>query len=229
VSAGERPKEPVDCFFSLPVPSILQKEWCMMDYKQMKELFCRHECEHPQTHLTGGITFSSFGLGNKKDYPWRSRTYIISSNNKAFQSDMGGYSIFGSCLDGEDQCLRLSDLMCEERGGKDGWVVESCFLVGYLLIESSDVGDSTPELFYVRNDAVGSMLSQLADRGELDIERLKEDHFAGKTVYEEGVYSADKDTAFLSGTSEDWFWNIQLVYIYDVLNMTFPDSCPFML
>ena len=48
------------------------------------------------------------------------RTYAISSDNKAFQSGMGGYSIYGRSLDGADPCLRMEGLMAAERGGKDG-------------------------------------------------------------------------------------------------------------
>ncbi len=73
-----------------------------MDYKQLKQMLSQHEREHPETHLTACITFVSFGTDAKKDYPWSSRTYIVSSNNKAFQPNKGGYSIYGRCLDGTD-------------------------------------------------------------------------------------------------------------------------------
>lgn len=52
-----------------------------MECKQLKEIFCRHECEHPGTHLTAYITFVSFGPDNNTEYPWKSRTYLISSDN----------------------------------------------------------------------------------------------------------------------------------------------------
>lgn len=110
-----------------------------MKYQELKELFCQHECTCPSTHLTAYITFSSFGPENNKDYPWESRTYVVSSDNKAFQPNMGGYSIFGSCLDGGDRCIRLENYMADERGGKSGWIVEDCCIVGYLLVEASDM------------------------------------------------------------------------------------------
>lgn len=56
-----------------------------MEYKQLKALLFQHECKHPDTHLTAYITFASFGPDNKTEYPWKSRTYLVSSDNKAFQ------------------------------------------------------------------------------------------------------------------------------------------------
>lgn len=196
----------------------------MMNYKQLKELFCRQEREHSGTHLTGCITFSSFGSNNKQHYPWCSRTYVISSDNKAFQPGKCGYSIFGSCLDGTDCGLRLSEVMRDEHGGEDGWVVENCFVIGYLLTESSDTGNAASKLFYSRDEATGYMLSQLAENGELDVKQLRADRLAGKASYEEGVYAADRDSAFLSGQSVDLFWNIEPAYIYDLLHIVFPAS-----
>lgn len=102
-----------------------------MEYKQLKELLFQHECNHPDTHLTACITF---GSDNKTAYPWNSRTYLVSSDNKAFQPNKGGYSIFGDCLDGTDQGVRLEQYIKEEYGGKDGWVVESS--LGALFTES---------------------------------------------------------------------------------------------
>lgn len=192
-----------------------------MDYKQLKELLYQHECKHPETHLTAYITFSSFGPNNQKEYPWKSRTYLISSDNKAFQPNMGGYSIFGSCLDGTDSCLRMDGLVAEEQGGKDGWIVEDCGIAGYLVIESGEFDIQTPKLFYSHSDAAEYMLSQLAENGELDLEKLKKDYAAAKELCEDDWYSADQDSAWLASSGEDWRWKIQPVCIYGPLNMVF--------
>lgn len=109
-----------------------------MEYKQLKEMLFQHESKNPNSHLTACVTFASFGPNVKTEYPWSSRTYIISSDNKAFRPGMGGYSIFGKCLDGTDPYLRLDRLMKDEHGGKDGWVVEDCGIAGYVLLESYD-------------------------------------------------------------------------------------------
>ena len=90
-----------------------------MTYQELRKLFYTHEDKDPSTHLTAYITFSGFGSQNQKTYPWESRTYAISSNNKAYQPEKGGYSIYGSCLDGTDCGIRLEKYMRDEQGGKD--------------------------------------------------------------------------------------------------------------
>ena len=52
----------------------------------------------------------------------------MSSFNKAFIPGMGGYSIYGSAIDGSDDNVRLEQYMKEEKGGADGWIVERCYL-----------------------------------------------------------------------------------------------------
>lgn len=99
-----------------------------LKYAVLKDLFREYEREHNQTkHLTAHIVFTEGSF--EKDYSKESRTYIVSSDNKAFQPNKSGYSIYGSCLDGTDPCVRLEEYMAEERGGKDGWVVDHCYLV----------------------------------------------------------------------------------------------------
>ena len=103
-----------------------------MTYREMKNLFFAHECAnrdipyHERTHLTGFIVFTEDSY--TKPYSLESRTYRVSSDNKAFKPDMGGYSIFGSAIDGSDDGVRLEAYMAEERGGKNGWKVEYCYL-----------------------------------------------------------------------------------------------------
>lgn len=47
-------------------------------------------------------------------------------DNKAFQPNMGGYSIFACCLNvTSDQGIRLDWYMAEE-GNSGGWKVEDC-------------------------------------------------------------------------------------------------------
>lgn len=192
-----------------------------MEYTLLKELLYKHECKHSRTHLTAFLTFSSFGPGNKKEYPWESRTYLVSSDNKVFQPNKGGYSIYGSCLDGTDQCVRLEQYIREEYGGEDGWVVADCGIVGYLLIECSDCGISVPKLFYIQSDAVEAMLTQLAEKNGLSLEKLKEDYSVSRELFEEGWYGAGVDSAWLADQHEDWHWKIQPVYISNPLNISF--------
>ena len=58
-----------------------------------------------------------------------SRTYAVSSDNKAFRPNMGGYSIYASSLDGSDPCVRLEQYMASEYGGKNGWQIERCYMM----------------------------------------------------------------------------------------------------
>ena len=62
-------------------------------------------------------------------YSVESRTYAVSSDNKAFRPNMGGYSIYASSLDGSDPCVRLEQYMASEYGGKNGWQIERCYMM----------------------------------------------------------------------------------------------------
>lgn len=96
--------------------------WKEMTYSEMAARF--REAERHGKHLDGLITFSEDSF--TKPYSLEARTYMVSSQNKAFQPNMGGYSIFGSALDGSDSYVRLEQYMAAEKGGKDGWKIERC-------------------------------------------------------------------------------------------------------
>lgn len=94
-----------------------------MSYAEMRDKFREQEDKHDGTHIKGYIVFSEDSFD--KPYPIESRTYVVSSNNKAFQSGMGGYSIYGSSLDGTDVCVRLDGYMrCE-----NPWKIERCYMI----------------------------------------------------------------------------------------------------
>ena len=192
-----------------------------MKYKELKKLFSDHESHYPQSHLTGYITFSSFGPANQEEYPWESRTYLVSSDNKAFQPNKGGYSIFGCCLDGSDQGVRLEQYIQEEYGGKDGWVVEDCYIVGHLLIECSDLSISEPSFFCTLDDAQEYMLLQLARKGNLDFNQLKKSFADTQDLFADGLYGTHNNSAWLAGGDEDWHWEIKTVLICGPLDMEF--------
>ena len=92
----------------------------VMTYQEMKSLFIRANKLH--ITVTGYIVFTTDSFC--REYSEESRTYIVSSDNKAYQPEMGGYSIYGSCLDGTDQCLRLEGYM----RGENAWKVEYCYI-----------------------------------------------------------------------------------------------------
>lgn len=97
-------------------------------YAEMAAAFRAHERNHPNEHLTGCIVFTEDSF--KQEYSLESRTYRVSSDNKAFQPNMGGYSIYGSSLDGTDIGVRLEGYMAAERGGSKGWKVDYCYMEG---------------------------------------------------------------------------------------------------
>ncbi len=94
-----------------------------MTYGEMASAF--RNAERSGNHMEGYIVFTEDSF--MESYPETARTYCISSNNKAFQPNMGGYSIYGSALDGSDPMVRLEQYMAAEKGGEDGWKIERCY------------------------------------------------------------------------------------------------------
>lgn len=103
-----------------------------MKYTDLKETFCELNRNTPTENLTAHIVFAEDSYN--KPYPLLSRSYIFTSDNKAFYPKMGGYSIFAYCLDGSDQGVRLDWYMSEE-GIENGWKVQDC----YILEQMQDV------------------------------------------------------------------------------------------
>jgi len=97
-----------------------------MSYGEMTARFREAERRGDGKHLTGYIVITEDSF--KEYYPVESRTYAVSSNNKAFQPNMGGYSIYASSIDGSDPLVRLEGYLAAEKGGKDGWKIERCYM-----------------------------------------------------------------------------------------------------
>jgi hypothetical protein len=95
-----------------------------MSYSELRSQF--YKAEEEGKHISGYVVFSQDSFNTP--YSETSRTYVISSDNKAFQGGMGGYSIYGYCLDGTDPCVRLDRYMAVEHGGADGWKIERCYM-----------------------------------------------------------------------------------------------------
>ena len=84
-----------------------------MTYQELKKIFIAHEANKPSGHLTAFITFTEDSF--REPYSKTDRTYVISSDNKAFHPNMSGYSVIGNCLDGTDMGVRLEAYMKERR------------------------------------------------------------------------------------------------------------------
>ena len=98
-----------------------EPETVELTYSELADRFRNAESEGKK-HLTGSIIFSQESFN--KPYDEKSRTYAVSSDNKAFKAGLGGYSIYGSCLDGSDPCVRLDGYM----RGENAWKIEKCYL-----------------------------------------------------------------------------------------------------
>lgn len=109
-----------------------------MTYDELTSMFCKAENEGK--HITGYITFTEDSFD--KIYPLDSRTYGVSSHNKAFISGMGGYSIYGSSLDGTDMDVRLERYMWNEHGDADGWKIERCYIKENVPIANQIIADN---------------------------------------------------------------------------------------
>ena len=97
-------------------------EYEVLTWSELESRFMTAEKE--LRHIVGYVTFTEGSYS--KPYSLFERTYEVSSNCKAFQSVMNGYSIFGSCVDGTDKNIRLDKYM---RDQKSPWKVEFCTVV----------------------------------------------------------------------------------------------------
>ena len=101
-----------------------QPQYVDMTYHKMRSFF--RTAERQNQHLTGYIVISPASF--EETYSLESRTYVVSSDNKAYQPNMGGYSIFAVALDGSDNGVRLEQYLSSEYGGQDGWQIERCYM-----------------------------------------------------------------------------------------------------
>ena len=96
-----------------------------MTYSELAAQFREQERSGTGRHMLGYIVFTEDSF--TEPYTEEQRTYVVSSDNKAYRPNMGGYSIYASSLDGADKMVRLEQYMAAEHGGKDGWKVERCY------------------------------------------------------------------------------------------------------
>lgn len=95
-----------------------------MNYSEFtKQMRAHNKNENPNI-ITGVIVISPDSFS--QDYSLESRSYLVSSDNKAYMPNMCGYSIFGTSLDGSDKNTRLDAYLAKENGGK-GWIVDYCY------------------------------------------------------------------------------------------------------
>ncbi len=93
----------------------------IMTYNEMTSVF-REAIRKHHPHVVGYIVFTEDSFD--QIYSLESRTYEVSSNNKAFIPNMSGYSIYGSSIDGSDINIRLEAYM----RGENAWKVDRCYM-----------------------------------------------------------------------------------------------------
>lgn len=92
-----------------------------LSYKEMTDIF-KQINQGDGKSVSGYIVFSQSNFA--KPYSAESRTYEVSSDNKAFIPGKGGYSIYGSSIDGSDVGVRLDRYMRSEHP----WEIERCYM-----------------------------------------------------------------------------------------------------
>ena len=93
-----------------------------MDFYKMEDLFTK-ATENGLEPVKGYIVFTEDSFN--KPYSEEARTYEVSSGCKRFNPKMIGTSIFGSCIDGTDNGVRLDWYMWEDN---NPWKVEKCYV-----------------------------------------------------------------------------------------------------
>ena len=114
-----------------------------MTYGELAAQFRAQERSGTGRHMLGYIVFTEDSF--TEPYTEEQRTYVVSSDNKAFKPNMGGYSIYASSLDGVDKMVRLEAYMAAEHGGKNGWKVERC----YTEVQTREMFDIIAGTFFI--------------------------------------------------------------------------------
>lgn len=96
-----------------------------MSYNEMTKAFCDFNRTHDHTkeQIYAVVVLKAENWHEKKSL--ESRSYKVSSDNKAFIDGMGGYSIFAENLDKTDYC-RLDWYLDSEKGL---WAVDYCYML----------------------------------------------------------------------------------------------------
>lgn len=149
-----------------------------MTYSELKQIFRNLKRNFPKEDLTAHIIFTEDSFD--KPYSLLSRTYSVNSDNKAFLPNMGGYSIFASCLDWIDQHVRLEWYMAEE-GNAGGWKVQTCYILEQMRdaktipnLERVEQGDGTT-CYYFGDTCIRA-------RETRDVEKVRLEPLSGSQV-----------------------------------------------
>ena len=174
-----------------------------MKYQDLREILCQAAKE--KRVVDAFVTFTPDSFENA--YTQLERTYLFTSNNKAFASpSCGGYSIFGDCMDGKDSGVRLERYMADEKGGKDGWKIENCGIIKYQLLSVHEREMSVVGYYVTLKEANSAMWREMADAVHCMPEELygfiNKNEPAGECGF--GKYSAWANDAGPDDGNVDW-------------------------
>lgn len=96
-----------------------------MTYPELRDLFVERNKTQLAKPVSACIVFADSNWPDHH-YPLRSRTYEVSSDNKAFRSSCCSTSLFGSCLDGTDQICMAPFLTGKKPGIHDDGCTDYC-------------------------------------------------------------------------------------------------------
>lgn len=96
-------------------------------FDELRNYFIVHNKTHDywKDKIEAVIVFTEDSFD--REYSEESRSYKVNSDNKTFR-DCCSNSLYGSCLDGTDQFVRLDHYM-NWYGRENGWKVEYCYLL----------------------------------------------------------------------------------------------------
>lgn len=175
-----------------------------MKYGELCNILRSAAAEHKRVEAF--VTFTPDSFTGKK-YNQVERTYLFTSDNKAFIANASGYSIFGDCMDGKDNGIRLERYMADEKGGSDGWKIENCGIVKYQLLAIYERDLFLLGYFDTEKEAREAMRKDMAEAAECKPEELD-------ALIEEGEIEGEceKTSAWLNkrGNSD---WTIVPIYM----------------
>ena len=93
----------------------------------MKKITFGELCNTSDSWEKAVIVFAPESFG--KEFSELERSYEVYSDAKYFDANMGGSSLFGNCLDGKDNGVRLDWYMKRSPSEGKRWTVEYCYIV----------------------------------------------------------------------------------------------------
>lgn len=132
-----------------------------MEYKTLRKILCNAAASGKIVEAF--VTFTAASLGFDEKEAELTRTFIFTSQEKAFNPDADDYSIFGDSLDCSSKSIRLESHMKDEKGGPDGWDIQNCGIVKYMLTSVYDRNMCVMGYYDTEEEASHAMWKDMAE------------------------------------------------------------------